>query len=233
MIRDDDRQWLAVEFPGLVAESDAITGHLEITATFNPTTGLFLQISEGTIDGVGGVLQTGRFAIRIEPRLDTTNSRLPALFVEGVDRSMDRHFNQTDGSGCICNPLEEGPFLHPEFDFRRYMKELVVPFLYGQGFFTKEKRWPWSEYAHGVLGLIEACTSDTEPAVLEECLRRLPRESSIWGKAKALLQQKSYIKGHSRCPCPKNDHLRRCHPRVLTGLRVLQEYVVSKRITLP
>lgn len=232
MLKDDDRRWLASEFPGLVVETDVITGRLEFTATFNPATGRFLQLSEDTIDGVGGVLLTGCFSVRIEPRRDTTHSRLPALFVEGIDHSMDRHFNQTDGSGCICNPLEEGPFLRPEFDFRRYMKELVVPFLYGQESFTKEGHWPWAEYAHGVLGLIEACTSDTEPTVLDECLRRLPREPVVWERVRALLKQKSYIKGHSRCPCPKNDHLRRCHPRVLIGLRALKEYVVSTGITL-
>src|SRR3989344_4014983 len=102
MLTDEDREWLLLAYPDLGLGAGGIVGHVEFTATYNPASGRFLQIDDGTIDEVGGLRLSARFAVRIVERSDTTHSRLPALFVENVDQSMNRHFNQTDGTGCMC-----------------------------------------------------------------------------------------------------------------------------------
>ena len=163
MLADEDIEWLSLTYPELLLGATGIVGRLEFTATYNPESDRFWEVEECASDPVGGRRLSGRFSVRIEPRTDTTHSRLPALFVTDLAPSMPRHFNQTDGSGCVCNPLEEEDFLQPTLDFRRYMKELVVPFLYGQVFFNKEGRWPWFEYEHGNLGLIEAYGRKAHP----------------------------------------------------------------------
>lgn len=229
-----DKEWLAEHYPSLSIESDTkIAGEVEFTATYNEESGRFLQIEQDTVDGVGGLRLSGTFRIAIAARSVFRDSRLPALTVEDIDAIPDRHFNQSDFSACVCNPLEEDEFLQPQFDFQRYFKELVVPFLYGQLYFSREGHWPWFDYAHGGLGTIEAFSKNPTPGKVEECIQRISREVLFWKTIKPLLLQKSDIKGHTLCTCTRRDHLRRCHPTALVGLRLLKKAVRDNRISLP
>ena len=99
-----------------------------------------------------GLVLSGIFDVRIAGPIDQAAQKLPLLYVENVDASADRHFNQTDSAACLCSPLEANDFLNPQFDFRRYLDQLVIPFLYGQLFFDRHGYWPWHDYAHGGLG---------------------------------------------------------------------------------
>lgn len=234
MLTESDKQWLAEHHPGLTVESDdKVVGEVTFAATYNGKSGRFLQIYAGTLDGVGGLRLSGMFRIAIAARTVFRDSRLPALTVEGVDTISDRHFNQSDFSACVCNPLEEDEFLEPQFDFQRYFKELVIPFLYGQLYFSQEGRWPWFDYAHGGLGTIEAFSRNPTLAKAQECIQRVVREVQLWKIIKPLLLQKSDIKGHILCTCSRQDHLRRCHPVALTGLRLLRKAVKEHSIQLP
>lgn len=234
MLTETDKQWLAEYYPGLSIESDTrIAGEVEFTATYNKESGRFLQIEPNTVDGVGGLQLSGRFRIAIAVRTVFRDSRLPALTIEDVDAILDRHFNQSDFSACMCNPLEEDEFLQPQFDFQRYFKELVIPFLYGQLHFSHERHWPWFDYAHGGLGTIEAFSKNPTLAKAEECIQRISREAQLWKIIKPLLLQKPDIKGHTLCTCPRHDHLRRCHPMALVGLRLLKKVVENNEIQFP
>src|ERR1700727_2238404 len=42
------------------------------------------------------------------------------------------------------------------FQIRAFLEQLVIPFLYGQVFYSSKNRWPWAEYAHGATGILEA-----------------------------------------------------------------------------
>lgn len=234
MLTENDKQWLAEVYRDLVVESDdKVAGAVTFTATYNKESGRFLQITPDVIDGVGGLRLSGIFRIAIAARTVTSHSHLPALTVEGVDTLPDRHFNQSDHSACMCNPLEEDVFLEPQFDFQKYFNELVIPFLYGQLYYSREERWPWFDYAHGGVGTIEAFSKNPTPAKAEECIQKISREEKLWRIVKPLLLQRADIKGHTPCPCPKRDHLRRCHPLALRGLRLLKEAVKVHSIQLP
>ena len=223
MLTESDKQWLAENYPNLLVESDdKVAGKIS-----------FLQITPDVVDGVGGIRLSGTFHIAIAKRTVLLHSRLPALTVKDVDSIPDRHFNQSDLSACMCNPLEEDEYLEPQFDFQRYFKELVIPFLYGQLFFSLEKHWPWFDYAHGGVGTIEAFSKNPTPAKAEECIQVIYREERLWKIVKPLLSQKGDIKGHTPCPCPRHDHLRRCHPFVLTGLRLLRVVTKKNSIQIP
>ena len=235
MLTKQYKIWLLQKYPGLVVDTNdkQLSGEVEFTGTYNEQSGRFLQIEKDTNDGVGGLRLSGQFKITIKTRADFRDSKLPALFLEGFNHIPGRHFNQSDFSGCICNPLEEDEFLEPRFEFQRYFKELVAPFLYGQLFFTQEDRWPWFEYAHGGLGLLEAFSKNPTLEKAEECIKKKSRELYLWSQIKPLLLQKSNIKGHTLCPCSKHDQIRRCHPLALTGLRLLKEQIKKNNITLP
>jgi hypothetical protein len=120
-----------------------------------------------------------------------------------VDTVADRHINQSDFTACLCNPIEEDEYLEPQFDFQRYFKELVIPFLYGQLYYSQEGHWPWFDYAHGGLGTIEAFSKNPTSVKAEECIQRISREVQLWKTVKPLLLQSGDIKGHTVCPCPQ------------------------------
>jgi hypothetical protein len=234
MLTEKDKQWLTEHYPNLLVESDnKVFGEVSFTATHNKESGRFLEIGLDTVDGVGGLRLSGTFQIAITARTITPHSRLPALTIESVETISDRHINQSDLSACLCNPLEEDEYLEPEFDFQRYFKELVMPFLYGQLYYSQEGHWPWFDYAHGGLGTIEAFSRNPTPEKANECIQRISQEIQLWKIVKPLLLQREGIKGHTLCPCPKHDHLRRCHPTALDGLRLLRNAVREHFIQLP
>lgn len=234
MLTESDKQWLAEKYPNLSVESDErIAGELTFTATYNKDSGRFLQIEPDTVDGVGGLRLSDTFRIAITARTVLKDTRLPALTVEGVDHIPDRHFNQSDSSACVCNPLEEDEYLEPQLDFQRYFKELIIPFLYGQVYFSQEEEWPWFDYAHGGLGTIEAFSKNPTLDKAKESIERISRELRLWHMVKPLLLQKSEIGGHTPCTCSNRDHMRRCHPVALNGLRLLKGVIRENAIQLP
>lgn len=185
----------------------------------------FLILSEGVADVGGGLALSGRFTIRIEERSDKTISELPAVHVEGIEAIADRHFSQKDKSACLCSPFDESEFFQPEFQFRAFLEQLVIPFLYGQVFYSENRHWPWSEYAHGATGLLQAYSEIAGEARPADCIQRLAQYKDVWPRIRAALQQKPYMKGHTPCFCVKQDQIRRCHPSALRGALRLQHDV--------
>jgi hypothetical protein len=107
-----------------------------------------------------------------------------------------------------------------------------MPFLDGQLFYSERGYWPWAEYPHGSTGLLESYFRVRDPAKAEDCLKKLALDSS-WPYVRAVLLQRSSIKGHTRCSCPKRDFMRRCHPTALEGIRLLRHDVKTQNLQLP
>ncbi len=232
MVEQNDRDWLRWRFPGLTAESECVWGSLRVEATYNAETGRFLALGPDVDNTVGGVALSGDFAIEIRQRRDRTLSRLPALRVRGVEPIPERHFSQTDKTACLCSPLEEDEFLIPAFLFRKYSEELAIPFLYGQLFYSEHGYWPWSEYAHGATGLLESYARVRDPSKAKECIEKLASNSN-WPNIRAVLAQRTRIRGHTLCFCPKKHLMRRCHPAALAGIRVLRNDAIGQYLSLP
>lgn len=204
MLTKEDEQWLGKTYPGLTPNAKGVAGTIEFNATYNGQDNRFLVLADDVADKVGGVALSGRLRIRIEERSDKSISALPAVYIEEVDQVDDRHFSRIDKSACLCSPLEENEFLEHGLQFRAFLERLVVPFLYGQIFYSLEGRWPWSEYAHGAAGLLEAYSVIADPAKARECLRQLTQDKNAWPRIRAALQQKPYVKGHTPCFLPQN-----------------------------
>ncbi len=189
-------------------------------------------LGDDATDDTGAVVLTGSFNIRIEERREKSTSRLPAVLVEEVEPTPGRHFNQKDKTACLCSPLEEDEFLEPEFSFRPFLERLVIPFLYGQAFYSSRGGWPWAQYEHGATGILEAYSKVAGSGSAEACLRLLIQDPG-WSQIKAALGQKSYVKGHTLCFCERRDQIRRCHPDALRGLLQLQRDLRAGRISIP
>jgi len=222
LISDTELRWLRQTQPGMSVEPDGITGTVEISATYNEQTGRFQILYEGAPDEAGGLRLVGCFRIRLQDRTNTATSRLPALYVRDLDPIPDRHFGQLDCSACLCSPFREGEFLDSGLDFIRFFEQLVIPFLYGQLFFSREGRWPWAEYAHGVVGLLEAYLHENDPTKAERCLELLVTDLSSWVRIQPLLRRRGKIKGNFSCFCSKAGPIGNCHPKALTGIRRMQ-----------
>jgi hypothetical protein len=174
-----------------------------------------------------------RYQIRIDEPQASTFSNLPILHVEDIESIPDRHFRRNKAA-CLCSPLEERDFLKPRFEFRRFLEELVIPFLYGQSFYSIYQHWPWKEYAHDVTGLLESF-SDCPNACRDEVHRLfelLALYEHAWPRVRAVLEQHT-VKGHTSCFCPKRDHIRRCHPKALAGIRRLHRSIRDLNISVP
>lgn len=229
---EENNTWLKEEHPELILAPELVSGILQFTAGYNERSGQFSKTNNYSPDERYGTVLSGQFEVNIRGRLDKSTTKLPLLYVNGLDHTPERHFNQTDSSACLCSPLEEKDFLTPEFGFRRFLEQLVIPFLYGQVFLSAHGGWPWLEYAHGATGLFEAYFRNNNSGKSHECIRRLS-EDPAWARIKTVLIQKSDIKGHTQCFCPKKDHIRRCHPDAWQGARYLQRDVRSAGLFLP
>ena len=232
MLPESDEQWLHDNHPGLIPAEHGIAGTIELAASYSEESHTFFIRSDGVPAQAGAVVLSGSFEIRIDERSNTSVSRLPALYVQGVDPTDDRHFNQKDKSACLCVPFEEDEFFQPEFQFRLFLERLVIPFLYGQIFYSSRGHWPWTEYAHGATGILEAYSNIRDQNRATECVNLLAQDWA-WPRIKSALRQSPQIKGHTPCFCPKMDHIRRCHPGALKGALCLQRDIEALGLPIP
>jgi len=232
MLHESDKRWLREAYPGLFPTGNKIVGTIEFRASYDRQCNRFFILGSAVTEQKEAVALSGAFQIRIEKRTDASISRLPALYVEGVEAAPDRHFNQADKSACLCSPLEEDEFLGPELQFRAFLEQLVVPFLYGQIYYSSKGHWPWAEYAHGATGILEAYARVRDQNRAEECLRLVSQDAN-WPRIQSALRQKTYIKGHTPCFCSRRDQIRRCHPGALEGALRLQQDLRALGISVP
>jgi hypothetical protein len=216
-----------------LALTDAgLAGVIKFRAAFDSDSGLF-QILEDDLrtEGPGLVLE-GEFAVRVEARTSRSFSALPAVYVEEIESCSACHFGP-DKSACLCSALEEDEFLIPDLQFQMFFERLVIPFLYGQVFYSLNQRWPWSEYAHGATGLLESYGRLSQPSKLDSFLQTLAQCQDAWPAIRAALLRKDYIRGHTACFCEKQDQIRRCHPGALEGIRLLQKDIRDAKKAIP
>jgi hypothetical protein len=229
MLKKSDEEWLRSNYQTLIPTDDAVTGIIEFTASYNRDTNRFVVLGDQITDDNGAVTLSGNFEVRIEERRDKSISQLPALHVERLEPIPERHFNQKDNSACLCSPLEEREFLQPELQFRVFLEQLVIPFLYGQVFYSSKGRWPWAEYAHGAAGILEAYSKIDDQDRAEECIRLLAQDVN-WPRIRSALRQQPYVKGRSPCFCAKRVQIIRCHPRAFAGALRLQKHLRALKI---
>lgn len=221
LLNEEDKEWLSKNYPSLKVTAEEVTGVIEFTGTYSK------EKNEFFLDGGEGVRLNGSFDIRIRERTKPTVSKLPALYVEGVDLVASRHFSP-DRSACLCGVAEEGEFLSSQFQFIPFLEQLVIPFLYGQVFYSENGRWPWSEYSHGGLGILESYGKSSEPRKIKACLDALFLDVSVWPRVRVELSRKGDIKGSLLCFCSASSHMRKCHPDALQGVRQLKSDIRNR-----
>lgn len=222
MLSNADLRWLSAEHPDLCPIGMGIVGTVSFSASYNSYTNRFVRLREGEIADAEAVTLPVEFEIEIVPRTVLSDSKLPALRVKGAETSTDRHFGQKDKTACLCSPLDEAEYLCPDLDFKRFFAELVLPFLYGQAFYSIHKRWPWDELAHGAMGILESYRPVEDRTDIERYLVLVKREAKIWNRLLNILQGRVHLKSAMPCLCGSNKKIQSCHPLALSGTSALK-----------
>jgi hypothetical protein len=225
MLKEDEKSWLKDRYAGLVPSAAGVTGYVEFQAGYNDQTGDFQIFHGEDSTAYPGLILSGRFDISIKERTDKSLSALPAVCVEGVELIPNRHFSRKDNTACLCSPFIENEYLEPEFRFPIFLEQLVIPFLYGQLFYSRESRWPWMDYAHGSTGLLESYVHTNDRNILQRRIGQLGQDRAAWSRISKAIRQKFQIKDGAPCFCPKRHQIKKCHPNALRGIRQLREDV--------
>lgn len=200
----------------------AIALHPELTRT-----------GPGTVEGeleVHAVYEGEEIRERFRVRITKTNpmsDRVPALYEIGgrtdaiiakrhIKDSRDVHRNP-QGNACVCVKQEEQEKFPPGADLIYFIEHLARDYLYGLAFFDRHGRWPWGEWSHGAVGILEfyadATAWQTREAI-EEILSAVASEPN-WKDYHRQLRRPS---GDRACPCGSGKPVRVCHPSAWRGI---------------
>jgi len=231
MLTDQDKEWLRQKYPDLRVNHKEVSGVINFRATYNKESGQFYILENNIIDTFGDLDLAGSFNINIKERTDRSIFKLPAVNIKTVDNIAERHLDKVDKSACLCSPLEEDYYLLPSFNFQKFIKRLVIPFLYGQLYYDYQDnhRWPWPELTHGSTGLLESYYKKGDSSKIACFLKLLKLDSRTWPLIESTLKQKKNIGGHTLCFCGKEKKIKYCHPDALSGVRKLKEDIKNQK----
>ena len=163
-------------------------------------------------------------------RITATNpnsSRVPALYEIGGRTEViaeklgltdlrTLHRNK-DGTVCVCVKQIEKRKFPPSSDLFVFVEELAVPYLYGLVHYEHHRIWPWGDYSHGSMGLLEFYAEDTTPQTVEDIAEVLPsmRKDLNWKEYHKQLRKPS---AERSCLCGSGKPFRVCHKKAWQGL---------------
>ena len=148
-----------------------------------------------------------RFSIEISfpqgpnglPDITETAHRIP--------RTRERHINP---DGTICTEVPEIWLLKGKKSLLDYLDGPVRNYFLGQLLVEQGELWPFGEWDHGKLGLLQAYGE----------LLGVEGETAIRRLSDCLSHKK--VKAHWACPCGSGKQIRSCH---LAGLRRLHQRI--------
>jgi len=243
-IKADDEKWLNVHYPSLKIHkgnnsNEEIAGTLNFSMAYQEGRPYVINPAP---DYAEGVKIQDSYQIRIEfkasefsdlPQVLETGSRIAKVAQSRNLKLEDLHINNPSGAACLCIKPEEAGNFPAGFNIINFFNYLVIPFFYAQSYFEKYNSWPWGQYSHGNLGIIEWYLQQKEFDIqsVNDFLGRLKKYNN-WQTLKQLLEQKHKIKGHHLCVCGKDEKFRRCHPEVLQGIWKLKKDIKKFNIIL-
>lgn len=167
------------------------------------------------------------------PEVRETGGRISSVISKLGKTSADLHVNP-DKTVCLCPYTAEKRKLPNGFNLKDFFINLLIPYFYGQSYYEKNKEWPWGEYSHGELGLLEDYLENrgdgnNNELIVEfiENFKRIAFSDTCFA-----LARKGKIKGHSLCFCNSNKRIRDCHNFSFRGLWHLKEDIKNNKIKI-
>lgn len=144
------------------------------------------------------------------PALREVGGRVQAIVSKYRVELADVHYNKSSNTACVCVKQEETVRFPPGSKLPTFIEGLVVPYLYGLSFFDETGRWPWAEYSHGALGLLEFYTQDVSTPTREDLVEvgRLIRADLNWREYSKQLRRPS---SERKCLCGSGQAISKCH----------------------
>lgn len=226
-----DKKWLRDHLPGMSFEKeigiDVIKGKLLIDMVYlgegkpyiiNPDSNN-LPSGERIQDEFEIKILMERSGFSSLPQVFETGGRIEKTAQKLGFQFADMHFNPGTNAACLCVWTEENKKLPNGYNIEEFFNQLVIPFFYAQSYFEKYVAWPWGQYSHSELGLLEKYSIQNNPnkAETKELIEYLKGYKS-WGYVKKQLESRSGVKGHFKCLCGENVRYRNCHKEVLQGM---------------
>ena len=101
-----------------------------------------------------------------------------------------------------------------------FVEDLAIPYLYGLSYVDEFGKWPWGEYSHGGLGILEYYADNPAQDAKQEfegVLTSLRADGGWPGYHKQLRKPSS----KRLCICGSGKAFGRCHRQAWHGLRSL------------
>jgi len=173
---------------------------------------------------------TDKFVVRITAS-NRHSSRTPALFEiggrtrtiatkYGIDDLRTLHCN-FDGTACVCVKQVEKEKFPPGATLLTYLEHLAIPYLYGLSCYDQDGEWPWGDYAHGPLGLLEYCAENRQEqseADIVEVIDAMRQDPEHWRMYRKQLRSPSAKRS---CPCGSDGAFGKCHMLAWRGAQHL------------
>lgn len=187
----------------------------------------------GTIEGTlnmeavfDGCILSDSFEVRITatspnsdyvPALYEIGGRTKAIADKyGITDLRMLHFN-IDGTACVCvKQMEKRKFPFGS-ELLVFVEELAVPYLYALSRFQESQQWPWGDYSHGALGLLEFAADDPNEQSEEdiEQIAATVRRDMCWKRYFKPLRKTA---SGNICPCGSGKKFNICHEKAYQGL---------------
>lgn len=195
------------------------------------------QRSPGVLEGEieihhqhGAVVRKDKFSIQLKA-CDGISSRLPALreiggrskvivLKHGLGDVRAVHQNLAGGTACVCVKQEENKRFPPGDRLVTFIERLAIPYLFGLSYVDEFGKWPWGEYSHGGLGLLEFYADNpwqVSKHGFEDVLASL-RADSDW---RAYHRQLTKPSAKRPCICGSGRPFGKCHGLAWRGLKNL------------
>ncbi len=159
------------------------------------------------------------------------SSRLPALReIGGRTEAIAKKYGITDyrnlhrnydGTACVCIKQVEKQQFPPGSSLIVFVEELVVPYLYGLSHFEQHGKWPWPDYSHGALGLLEFYADNTQEQTREDIAEVIAtiRRDPNWKLYHKQLRKPSSKRS---CLCGSRKPFDECHSKAWRGIAPLR-----------
>jgi len=127
------------------------------------------------------------------------------------------HRNPENRTACLCVKQEERIRFPAGSTLSSFMDKLVTPYLYGLSYYDRYGRWPWAEFSHGIIGMLEyaAVVDVITERFLAELVQQLQKDRGNPEVAKQLRT----LSPNRHCPCGSLRAFRRCHAEAWNGVR--------------
>lgn len=179
------------------------------------------------------------FQVRIVAPPDYPNS-MPWLLETGgrtatiatkhrIEDHRNLHRNPGTGTACLCVKQEERRRFPKGANLRHFIEELVVPYLFGLSHFDEHGKWPWPDYSHGSLGIVEyyaEATDDLSNETIGSTLDLL-KQDICWRYFRKQIRKPSAMR---MCVCGSRMPISRCHKGVWTGIIKLNADIQKLRL---